>query len=135
MRAKKAPTQTLDGARSDPRASALVFIIAAHCWEKNVFKSFAYLALDVGIVFGLAAAAYSLNGTQVARLIIGCIQVLLRASGWGGLGQGSQMAEAAGAPHAHARPPHMLLARSLVGVAHLLVRPGHHVLGPVRGRP
>jgi omega-3 fatty acid desaturase (delta-15 desaturase) len=35
--------------------------IPAHCWEKNTFKSMAHLALDVGIVFGLAAAALAVN--------------------------------------------------------------------------
>ena len=35
--------------------------IPAHCWEKNTLRSFAHLALDVAIVTGLAAAAYSLN--------------------------------------------------------------------------
>lgn len=35
--------------------------IPAHCWEKNTFKSMAHLALDVGVVFGMAAAAYTIN--------------------------------------------------------------------------
>mmetsp|Transcript_6163 Transcript_6163/g.13393 ORF Transcript_6163/g.13393 Transcript_6163/m.13393 type:complete len:424 (-) Transcript_6163:940-2211(-) len=35
--------------------------IPAKCWEKNTFRSFAYLALDVGIVAGLAIAAYTVN--------------------------------------------------------------------------
>ncbi|EFJ45013.1 hypothetical protein VOLCADRAFT_76038 [Volvox carteri f. nagariensis] len=35
--------------------------IPAQCWEKNTFKSMAHMALDVGIVFGLAAAAYTIN--------------------------------------------------------------------------
>jgi omega-3 fatty acid desaturase (delta-15 desaturase) len=35
--------------------------IPAHCWEKNTFKSMAYMFLDVGIVAGLAVAAYTLN--------------------------------------------------------------------------
>lgn len=35
--------------------------IPAECWEKNTFKSMAYLALDVGIVAGLAVAAFTIN--------------------------------------------------------------------------
>ncbi|KAG2496135.1 hypothetical protein HYH03_005738 [Edaphochlamys debaryana] len=35
--------------------------IPAHCWEKNTFRSMAHLALDVGIVAGLAYAAFSVN--------------------------------------------------------------------------
>ncbi|KAG2448543.1 hypothetical protein HYH02_006434 [Chlamydomonas schloesseri] len=35
--------------------------IPAHCWEKNTFRSMAHLALDVGIVFGLAAVAFTVN--------------------------------------------------------------------------
>lgn len=35
--------------------------IPAHCWEKNTVRSFGYLALDVAIVFGLAAAAFTVN--------------------------------------------------------------------------
>ena len=41
--------------------------IPAHCWEKNAFRSMAYLALDVAIVFGLAAAAFTINQWCVAR--------------------------------------------------------------------
>jgi omega-3 fatty acid desaturase (delta-15 desaturase) len=35
--------------------------IPNHLWEKNTFKSMAYLALDVGIVTALAVGAYTLN--------------------------------------------------------------------------
>lgn len=35
--------------------------IPKQCWEKNAWRSMAYLALDVGIVAGLAIGAYSLN--------------------------------------------------------------------------
>jgi len=35
--------------------------IPAACWEKNTFRSIAYLALDVGIVAGLAIGAATLN--------------------------------------------------------------------------
>ena len=35
--------------------------IPAACWEKNAFKSFAHLALDLGIVVGLGAAAVAVN--------------------------------------------------------------------------
>jgi hypothetical protein len=39
--------------------------IPKQCWEKNGFKSMAYLAADVAIVTGLAAGAFALN--QVSR--------------------------------------------------------------------
>nr|QWW89555.1 Omega3 fatty acid desaturase [Chromochloris zofingiensis] len=35
--------------------------IPAHCWNKNAWKSMAYLALDVAVVAGLAVAAYTVN--------------------------------------------------------------------------
>lgn len=35
--------------------------IPAECWEKNTFKSMAYLALDVGIVAALAIGALTVN--------------------------------------------------------------------------
>lgn len=35
--------------------------IPSQCWEKNTVKSMAYLALDVAVVFGLAAAAFTAN--------------------------------------------------------------------------
>lgn len=35
--------------------------IPKHCWQKDAWRSMAYLALDVGIVAGLAAGAYALN--------------------------------------------------------------------------
>lgn len=35
--------------------------IPNHCWEKNAWRSMAYLALDVGIVAALAVGAYTLN--------------------------------------------------------------------------
>ncbi|KAG1662017.1 hypothetical protein FOA52_009506 [Chlamydomonas sp. UWO 241] len=41
---------------SDLRAA-----IPAECWEKNTFKSMAYLALDVGIVAALAIGAITVN--------------------------------------------------------------------------
>ncbi|KIY95929.1 omega-3 fatty acid desaturase (delta-15desaturase) [Monoraphidium neglectum] len=41
---------------SDIRAA-----IPDHCWQRNTVRSFAHLALDVGIVFGIAAAAYAAN--------------------------------------------------------------------------
>lgn len=41
---------------SDIRAA-----IPDKCWERNTARSFAHLALDVGIVFGLAAAAFTVN--------------------------------------------------------------------------
>jgi fatty acid desaturase len=60
------PWRTPDGTHdlSAPPPFSLTDIrnaIPAHCWEKNTFKSFAHLALDVGIVAGLAAAAYVAN--------------------------------------------------------------------------
>jgi len=39
--------------------------IPKECFEKNVFRSFAYLALDVGIVAALAYGAYALNNPLV----------------------------------------------------------------------
>ena len=35
--------------------------IPAKCWEKDTFRSFAHLALDVGIVAALAVGAYMAN--------------------------------------------------------------------------
>jgi hypothetical protein len=35
--------------------------IPSHCFERSAAKSFAYLAFDVAIVAGLAAAAYAAN--------------------------------------------------------------------------
>ncbi|KAL6768386.1 FAD7 [Auxenochlorella protothecoides x Auxenochlorella symbiontica] len=35
--------------------------IPAECWKKDTFKSFAYLALDVGIVAALAVTAHAVN--------------------------------------------------------------------------
>ena len=35
--------------------------IPAHCWKKNAWRSMSYLARDVAIVVGMAAAAYSIN--------------------------------------------------------------------------
>ena len=35
--------------------------LQSHCWEKNAWRSFAHLALDVGIVAGLAVAAFAIN--------------------------------------------------------------------------
>jgi omega-3 fatty acid desaturase (delta-15 desaturase) len=35
--------------------------IPDHCWERNAWKSAAYLVRDVAFVFGLAAGAYTLN--------------------------------------------------------------------------
>ena len=35
--------------------------IPAHCWQKDTWRSFSYLARDVAVVFGLAAGAYTLN--------------------------------------------------------------------------
>ncbi len=35
--------------------------IPAHCWKKDAWRSMAYLARDVAIVVGMAAAAYSIN--------------------------------------------------------------------------
>jgi omega-3 fatty acid desaturase (delta-15 desaturase) len=39
--------------------------IPAHCFEKDVWRSFAYLALDVGVVAALALAAYTLDNPLV----------------------------------------------------------------------
>lgn len=39
--------------------------IPAECFQRDAFRSFAHLALDVGIVAGLAIAAYSLNNPLV----------------------------------------------------------------------
>ena len=39
--------------------------IPKHCFEKNTARSFAYLALDVGIVAALAAGAFYLNNPLV----------------------------------------------------------------------
>lgn len=35
--------------------------LAAHCWEKNAWKSIGYLVRDVAIVAGLAAGALAIN--------------------------------------------------------------------------
>ena len=35
--------------------------IPAHCWKKDAWRSMSYLARDVAIVVGMAAAAYSIN--------------------------------------------------------------------------
>ena len=35
--------------------------IPEHCWEKNTWRSFGYLARDVAVVFGLAAGALALD--------------------------------------------------------------------------
>lgn len=35
--------------------------IPAHCWQKDTVRSMAFLALDVAIVIGLAAAAVAVN--------------------------------------------------------------------------
>jgi fatty acid desaturase len=35
--------------------------IPDHCWERNAWKSLAYLARDVAIVMGLAAGAAAIN--------------------------------------------------------------------------
>jgi len=35
--------------------------IPAHCYQKNSARSLTFLARDVAIVFGLAAAAYAAN--------------------------------------------------------------------------
>ena len=35
--------------------------IPAHCYQKNTARSLTFLARDVAIVFGLAAAAYAAN--------------------------------------------------------------------------
>lgn len=39
--------------------------LAAHCWEKNVARSFSYLFLDLGVVAGLAYAAYTIDSPLV----------------------------------------------------------------------
>jgi omega-3 fatty acid desaturase (delta-15 desaturase) len=36
-------------------------MLADHCWQKDAGRSMAYLALDVAIVFGLAAVAFTVN--------------------------------------------------------------------------
>jgi hypothetical protein len=53
------PILQCDMRDADVHYAPLVF--AAHCWEKNAWKSFGYLALDVAIVFGMAIAAYTVN--------------------------------------------------------------------------
>ena len=35
--------------------------IPEHCWQKDTWRSFGYLARDVAVVFGLAAAAYAMD--------------------------------------------------------------------------
>jgi hypothetical protein len=35
--------------------------IPDHCWERDTLRSVSYLVRDVALVFGLAAAAYTLN--------------------------------------------------------------------------
>lgn len=35
--------------------------IPAHCWKKDAWRSMMYLARDVAVVVGMAAAAYSIN--------------------------------------------------------------------------
>lgn len=42
--------------------------IPKHCWQKNAWRSMAYLALDVGIVAGLAIGAYTINAWWVAGI-------------------------------------------------------------------
>ena len=39
--------------------------IPKHCFERSALRSFAYLALDVAIVAGLAVGAYTLNNPLV----------------------------------------------------------------------
>lgn len=60
-RSRRRPPRKLNSllpvlAQADLRAA-----IPAKCWEKDVFRSFAYLALDVGIVAGLAIAAFTID--------------------------------------------------------------------------
>jgi fatty acid desaturase len=52
--------------------------IPKQCWEKNGFKSMAYLAADVAIVTGLAAGAFALNQVMgvVCVLCSQCIAAL-----------------------------------------------------------
>ena len=35
--------------------------IPAHCWKKNAWRSMAFLARDVAVVVGMAAAAHAIN--------------------------------------------------------------------------
>ena len=44
--------------------------IPAACWEKNTFRSFAHLVLDVGIVAGLAIGAATLNAWYVVDVVL-----------------------------------------------------------------
>ncbi|GFR39618.1 hypothetical protein Agub_g81 [Astrephomene gubernaculifera] len=61
-RFKRKPDGSFDLSAPPPFSLAdLRAAIPAHCWEKNLFKSMAYLALDVGVVFGLAAVAYTVD--------------------------------------------------------------------------
>lgn len=64
------PFQVWDIARAGRQAQhrpLLQFIrptfaaFAAHCWEKNTWRSMGYLALDVAIVAGLAVVAGTVN--------------------------------------------------------------------------
>eukprot|EP00197_Chlamydomonas_leiostraca_P005565 CAMPEP_0202868098 /NCGR_PEP_ID=MMETSP1391-20130828/10186_1 /ASSEMBLY_ACC=CAM_ASM_000867 /TAXON_ID=1034604 /ORGANISM="Chlamydomonas leiostraca, Strain SAG 11-49" /LENGTH=409 /DNA_ID=CAMNT_0049548215 /DNA_START=47 /DNA_END=1276 /DNA_ORIENTATION=+ len=59
---KRNPDGTIDLSAAPPfTLQDLRNAIPAHCWEKNTMKSFGYLAVDVAVVFGLAAAAYTVN--------------------------------------------------------------------------
>ncbi len=47
-----------------------VYVLVA-CREKNTFRSMAHLALDVAIVFGLAAVTYTVNQWYVGAFCQG----------------------------------------------------------------
>jgi fatty acid desaturase len=57
--------------------------IPKQCWEKNGFKSMAYLAADVAIVTGLAAGAFALNQVCGSSVVL-CTQLVAvqRSSTW-----------------------------------------------------
>jgi fatty acid desaturase len=52
--------------------------IPKQCWEKNGFKSMAYLAADVAIVTGLAAGAFALNQVTGVMYVLCSVLVLQR---------------------------------------------------------
>lgn len=58
--------------------------IPEHCWQKNTWRSFGYLARDVAVVFGLAAAAYAMDSWYTALPLwavpcntVSCLQNML----------------------------------------------------------
>ena len=57
------PAQTGKGLAAPPpfTLADIKAAIPAHCFVKDAWRSMAYLARDVAVVFGLAAGAYAVN--------------------------------------------------------------------------